>query len=521
MTKQEILDRLMPSIFNTSADAYKKLISDADNNGGAIALALKDIDEFRDYYTKAISVDDANDILLEKIAELFTGMMRNFDEDDDHMRLRYKSLITRQGRGPRPTKEALKDSYKYFFNDDEIFIIEGYPTSNIIKTPSFDSLSTDWAYSGDGDFSLAYSKSFDGTALKVAPAIASSICTVSQTVSIAKNGLHSLVFFFSSTKKGAGALSLTLYSTSTNKYWDITNGVWQSAKTSKRYDVLDATPGKYTMVQVLVPCTTGSLQVQFSTVAQAGFLLDACAMGPIEWPNVRAILMTDPEVFYNGSIKHDNKVSHNGFFKFYILDGIGAIMDNTHAAGVKGDYFLLSNRMNYPWDRVTLTEDYSIDLTSLNYAGKIVHNGTKYHTLTGEKIGETALIDQDVITPILYNGTRKHDNSVLHDAIITTISVSEYAGAHDYQYRAIVKNFKSSGYRDILHNTYIGYDGKFTHTSRSYGVHIGLSQLLLSRYVNVVSLVNVLYNNGKLHDGTVLHDGLTTMTSKQLVQSYI
>jgi hypothetical protein len=95
----------MPSIFDTNSNAYKLLISDSENNGGAIARALTELMEFRDYYTKTISVDDASDILLDKIVSRFSGLMRNYAEPDDYFRLRYKALVNRHGmvRG-RPRK---------------------------------------------------------------------------------------------------------------------------------------------------------------------------------------------------------------------------------------------------------------------------------------------------------------------------------------------------------------------------------------------------------------------------------
>jgi hypothetical protein len=472
MTQQEILDRLMPQAFNLEKDSYKKLISDAENNGGAIATELQTLANFRDYYTKTISVDEAEGILLDNIAELFAGLTRNFDEDDAYFRLRYKSLVTRHGYGPRAIKEAFKQAYSYFFDEDKIYILENYPTTNLLKNGSFDTMSSDWAYSGQ-DVALAYSKSFDGTALKLLPAIAGSVCSVSQTVTIPKMATYSFAFFFSSTKKGAGSLGLTIYHTGTKKYYNIDTGTWSTTKVSKQYSVNDGTPGAYTMVHLFLPLTSGNVQLQFSTISAAGFLLDAVAIGPIEWPNVRAILVTDPEVFYNQTIQHDNKVTHNGFYKFYILDGIGMIMDTTHAAGVRGEYYLLSDRMNYPWDRVTISEGYSIDLSVLNYTSKIVHNNLKLHNATG------ALIEADT--------------------------------------RSIQKNYSCRGTQPIYHNSRIGYDTRFSHAGIIYGINIGYSQLTASKWQNIVSHTQIVYNNSALHDESILHDGVVSVTTRQLV----
>ncbi len=469
---QDKLNSLMPAIFDTSSEAYKLLISDSENNGGAIAQALVDLMEFRDYYTKTTNVDEANDILLDKIVSRFSGLTRNYAEPDDYFRLRYKALVERCGFGSWTVAEALRKSYSYFFKDEDIFIIESHPTTNLLLNGSFDTLAG-WVSSGNAEAKIIYSKSFEkGSALQVKPNTAADTGTVYQDV-VSGGGWYSLVFFFSSTKKGAGIVDLNIRHLGNGNYWNPTTKAWSSLKVTPRYTVSDATAGKYTLVQLFLPVNAGTVRVSFSTAAIAGFLLDAVAFGPVEYPNVRAMLISDPEVFYDSSILHDNTISHNGFLQYYILDGLEAIMEKTRAAGVRGETYLLSSRLSIPWDRVTIQLSSAIDMTPF-----------------------------------------KHDSQARFN--------SRYAyGVKDTRTRHFVRRFNEWSEFSILHDSKVQYNSQFTHSGKNRGAEIGLSRLRASEYVTVITVNHAQYNSAKLHNESILHDGAYSVSSRQLTQYYL
>lgn len=509
-TIQDKLNGLMPSIFDTNSNAYKLLISDSDNDGGAIAQALAELMEFRDYYTKTISVDDASDILLDKIVTRFSGLMRNYAEPDDYFRLRYKALVDRHGYGPRATSVALRKSYSYFFDDDNIFIIENYPTSNIILNGSFDTLD-DWIVSGNADANIIYSKSFEnGSALQLIPANSLGQGTIYQDV-VASTVFHSLVFFFSSTKRGVGALGLSIKNLSNGKYWDPTARVWTTTAKVINYSVDDITAGKYTMEQLFLPVDAGTIRISFSTVSAAGFLLDAVAFGPIEYPNIRAVLVADPEVFHNSSVKYDNTISHNGFYKYYILWGLDEIMNKTRAAGVKGTTHLLSDRLNIPWDRTVKQISSTFDITPIKHDSQQKYN--------------SAIIAVAVLQAV-YDGARLHDGTLMFDGKYETITRELAPSGYTYGYRDlrtkhIYKKRVEQSVADILHNSKVQYNSNITHSEQHYGASVGMHRIKISKYMNETILLWAAHDGARLHDGTLLFDGAYTANSRQLVTYYI
>lgn len=468
---QDKLNSLMPTIFDVGADAYKLLISDEDTEGGAIATELAELAAFRDYYTKTTDVDNATVLLLDKIISLFSGLSRNFAEPDDYFRLRYKALVERRGYGSWTVPEALRKSYSYFFDDEDIFVIESHPTTNLLLNGSFDTLAG-WVSSGNAEAKIIYSKSFEkGSALQVTPNTAADIGTVYQDV-VSVGGWYSFVFFFSSTKKGAGVLDLKIQDLSNGKYWNPTKKVW-GAKATSRYTVDDATPGKYKLIQLFMPVEAGTIRISFSTAALAGFLLDAVAFGPVEYPNVRAMLVSDPEIFHDNAVLHDNTISHNGFSQYYILDGLEEIMNKTRAAGVKGETYLLSSRLNIPWDRVTIRIETTLDATPV-----------------------------------------KHDSQIKYNSKIVY-------GVRDIRTRHLTRKFKENLTFDILHNSKVQYDRNYNHSGTYYGAEIGISCIKVSEYGMVVNETQAHYDKIKLHDGAILHDGKYTVSIRQLSQYYI
>lgn len=516
-TIQKRLNSLVPGLLDTeTSEAYKLLISDENAQGGAIAISLAELAGFRDYYGRSVRVDDASDILLDKIVGLFSGLSRFYSEPDDYFRLRYKSLVERHAFGNWTVPEALRKSYSYFFDEKDIFIVEAHPTTNLLLNGSFDDLNH-WDVSGNATGSIIYSKSFEnGSAFQLIPATSQDKGTVAQSVSC-QSGWHSLVFFFSSTKKGTGAIELAVQNISTGKYWNPSTNAWQSSKKTTTYQVDDATPGFYKLVQLFLPVEAGTVRLSFSTVSNGGFLLDAVAFGPVEYPNVRALLVTDPEVFYDNKVKHDNTLSHNGFYHYYILASLDDVMQNTKAAGVKGETYLLSSRLNIPWDKVVVPLSDTIDATNpLRHDSKWTFNSATTYGIPNpnDKYVTTATILQ-----ALYNNAKLHDSSILHDGKFTVTDV--YYEGHYGSLRHYSIKFRETPSQDLFHDEKIQYNAAFTHLGRNYGVAIGMNRVKISKYVNVTSQAPAVYDGSQFHDESILHDGLYDVTTRQLTSYYI
>lgn len=512
---QKKLDSLMPAIFDTESEGYKLLISDGES-GGAIASELGELGAFREYYSRTTDVDDASDILLDKIVELFSGLTRFYSEPDDYFRLRYKSLIERHGYDNWTTSEALRKSYSYFFNEKNIFIVEVHPTTNLVANGSFDTLDG-WAISGNAEAKIIYSKSFENaSALQIIPTTAQDKGTIKQNISC-QAGWYSLVFFFSSTKKGLGALEVTIQNVSNGKYWNPGTKLWQTSKKTTQYLVDDPTPGAYTLEQLFMPVETGTIALSFSSISSAGFLLDAVAFGPVEYPNVRALLVTDPEVFYDGKVKHDNTLSHNGFYHYYILEGLEDIMENTKAAGVKGETFLLSERLNLPWDRVTIRISSIIDATNpLKHDGTWAFNNSRTYGIPDSRDRYITIVSE---MQTLYNNSKLHNASILHDGKYTITEV--YYEGHYGWIRDYSRKFRELICQDICHNEKVQYNGNFNHSGKNYGVAIGIDRVKLNKYVTVASKAQAVYDATKYHDEAILHDGRYDVSSRQLMSYYI
>lgn len=514
-TVQKQLDSTMPAIFNLDAQGYKLLVSDG-SAGGALAAPLADLAEFRDYYTKTINVDDASDVLLDKIIALFSGLTRFYGEPDDYFRLRYKSLVERRAYDNWTVPEALRKSYSYFFDEKHIYIVESHPTTNLVANGSFDSLEG-WTASGNAEAKLIYSKSFENaSALQIIPTTAQDKGTIRQTIAC-QAGWFSLVFFFSSTKKGPGAIEVTIQNTSNGKYWNPSTKLWQTSKKALQYYVDDPSPGEYTFEQLFMPVDTGTITLSFSTVSSAGFLLDAVAFGPVEYPNIRALLVTDPEVFYDGRVKHDNTLSHNGFLHYYILESLDDIMQNTRAAGVRGETFLLSNRLNIPWDKVVLPLADTVDATNpLRHDGKWKFNSA---TTYGIPDPRDAYITTTSILQALYDNSKLHNAGIFHDGKYAVTQV--YYEGHYGSLRHYVMKFREMASQDLFHDGKIQYNGAFTYSGRNYGVAIGIDLVKINHYVNVLSQSQAKYNGLQTHNEAILHDGVYSVTTRQLASYYI
>lgn len=128
----------MPAILNLYNADYEALIGttdyteepvieeSADFNCGAI---VNELEMLRAYIAQVVGYDDpvgAEDDWLDKIVEFFLTIERFLQETDAALLNRFNSLILRKETTPWQTTWCIEDVFSYFFNYDDIYVIENF-----------------------------------------------------------------------------------------------------------------------------------------------------------------------------------------------------------------------------------------------------------------------------------------------------------------------------------------------------------------------------------------------------------
>jgi len=509
-TVSRAINGFMPSAFNKDDEVYKALVADEDSDSGGMTNSIKDVFDFIDYYSKTSRVDDADSVLLESIISIFSSIQRHYSEPDDYLRTRYKSRIERNGNTSWNSCKVIFDVFSYFFDRDHIYLVQNYPVDNLVQNGNFDKLDGWTLSTPDTEFRIIYSKSFEsGSALFINPAVANSTGYIEQKLSECSDGLYSFLFFFSSTKKGAGDVEFEIRDRY-GKYWNADSGVWTTARYAYLKTVDDTTAGFYKKIQFLVrlPSST-DVYIRFRNKNGNGVLVDGVRFGKVNYPAIKVYIAASPEVFHDGSIKYTNTYNHNGFFKYYIASDLETILSSIRPAGVYSELSLLASRLNIPWDRVTISWSSKLDAnTSQKHDSTIKFN---YGSVVFRSIGHDGSIQHD--GQYLFNGLRMER--------IVPKNAKLYGLQNSRNTVAISKTYREQLVRNFFHDERIMHNSRFNHSGVYRGIEIGVDRARVTKNLVMTKTGAAAYDGVQAHNGAILHDGVYSFYQIETVQYYV
>ena len=144
------LNKKMPPLINKDGEEYKAVIGNekftpeaiiiqsSDYKCGAIANELEFLRLFINYAKAAYNVETTEEGWIDVITEFFLNMSRLYQEEDENLINRFFSITKRKNFPKWMVPLIIKKVFSYFFNEDDIFIINNYIESNLISNSDFE-----------------------------------------------------------------------------------------------------------------------------------------------------------------------------------------------------------------------------------------------------------------------------------------------------------------------------------------------------------------------------------------------
>jgi hypothetical protein len=508
-TVSKTLNDLMPSSFDKYDSVYMAMIGNEDTDSGALTNEIKDITQFIDYYTRIQSVNEAETILLEYIISIFAGITRNYSEDDDYLRLRYKALVERKKSINWNSKKSIKGVFSYFLPEKDIYLIERYPVTNLVVNGEFETLDSWNYYRPDTEFKLIYSRSFSGgSSMYINPSKANSIGYMEQQIPSVPAGLYELVFFFSSPKKGIGDVQYSVID-GAGRYWN--GSAWVSNE-YLFYHIVDIDKaGYYKDIQRTIPiATTTNIIIRFKNNNGNGVLIDNVRFGKVSEPAFAIFIVMEPELFCDGSVKADKMYNASGFKRYYIVTDMNDILQAIKPAGVYGEMNILSSRLNIPWDRIMITWEPVI----IKVKWHVVADGS--HNANNGGIYYVNLYADGSVTA---NGAYNADGKKM----IRYVSPGDLLASEElYKH---IKLYKRRIHHQLTKQLFcdgrIGANGKFNGSGITVGVGIGYSCMKVTKKVTIAKQGIAICDNTFTGNGQIKGDGVYTYYQSGIESYYV
>lgn len=129
----------------------------ADYNCGAIANELEFLRGFIDFVIDSLNVNNASGVFLEKIIYFFTQLQKIFDEEDENLKIRFDSLILRNGNLSWMTGWCIKDVFGYYFDRETIYVINNFIETSLFVNGDLEQ--------GSGDLFTSWNKTEAGSSV--------------------------------------------------------------------------------------------------------------------------------------------------------------------------------------------------------------------------------------------------------------------------------------------------------------------------------------------------------------------
>jgi len=249
----EFVNRHMPSLLNVNEEIYHAMFGDinfvplpeitksADYQCGAIVNELEYLRAYINFMT-SMNVEIAEGKLLEIIIYFFTRIRRIWDETDDDLRNRFYSIIRREANKRWDTIWSIRDVFSYYFNKDDIYMIENYIETNLITNGGFEQGSgnnfTDWSKSESGSSVIVEAVGGDefvgDRAAEFQIDSSNSAASLYRTKNGVDQGHYKLDLFYwdDGFCPADNVITIEITRSSDGYYWDFA-GNWQSGATGK------------------------------------------------------------------------------------------------------------------------------------------------------------------------------------------------------------------------------------------------------------------------------------------------
>lgn len=257
-----IIDALnvkMPAGLNLDDPFYRALIGDASATPavdpassaafrtGAIANEYEALRAYIDSVVKNIDLDAYAGETLDTIVEFFSGVIeRYFDEPDDDLRRRFKSVVRRNQVRSWMTAHSMKSVLAYYYDPDNIYVVENAVETDLVTNGDFeDTIGVEWTLTTTGTAALATSgdEAFDGgSALKFSVG-SGETCSAAQTFSSLAAGSYDVRFcaLASAEHVSAGAtFGWKAQRASDSYYFDASSLSWTATDTLNEAEITES-----------------------------------------------------------------------------------------------------------------------------------------------------------------------------------------------------------------------------------------------------------------------------------------
>lgn len=278
--------------------------SSADYNCGAIANELEYLRAYINRSITSMNLDQAEEELLDKIITFFLNISRIYDETDTSLRKRFFAFIRRLGNKRWSTTWSFKDVFSYFFNPDNIYVIENYiEDDDQILNGDFENVTEgsfdNWSKyeSGSSVINVNTTEMFqEAKCPEFSIDSSNSEVSLSQTISSVSAGDYKLSLFYKDDEilSSGDVVKLTIQRSGDNYYYNFDTLSWQAAAASKELPIV-GDYYRYAGVHVKNE-DTRNLTLKIANAGSAGtaykFYVDRVKFG--EWktyPSVKVLIV--------------------------------------------------------------------------------------------------------------------------------------------------------------------------------------------------------------------------------------
>jgi hypothetical protein len=246
-----------------------------------------------------------------------------------------------------------------------------------------------------------------------------------------------------------------------------------------------------------LPAAT-NISIRFKNKNGNGVLIDSVRFGRVIDPAIRIYITADPELFYNFEVKFDKKHIYNGFKQYYIQTDMESILDMIHPAGVHAEMSILSNRLNLPWDRVTIDWNALITLK-----WHIIHDSTKAYN-SGSITFQNLYFDNSLNFDESYNfDSKKIIRNTGPNDLIYKETLSNHSRKFKYD-----KTVKPT--RQLFFDGRIGFNSKYNYSGLTAGASVSLVAMNVRKQAMNQGMAYAIFDSLWNFDNGIKFDGRYT-----------
>lgn len=312
----DLINQYMPHAINKTGKEYEAIWgktqytenetiqSSADYNCGAIVNELEYLRAYINQSIASLNIDNAQAEFLDKIVRFFLDISRAYAETDASLLKRFSAFVRRKANKRWSTGWSFKDVFSYFFNPDNIYVIENYvEDDDQILNGDFENVTGDnfdnWTKyeSGSSVINVNTTEMFqEAKCPEFSIDSSNNEASLSQTITSVLAGDYKLSLFYKDDEvlSSGNVVKITIQRSGDNYYYNFDTLSWQAAAASKELPVVG---DYYRYAGVYVKNEdTRDLTLKIANAGSAGtaykFYIDRVKFG--EWktyPSVKVLIV--------------------------------------------------------------------------------------------------------------------------------------------------------------------------------------------------------------------------------------